>query len=163
MLCSHSYISATVIGAITKCAFVVIKSSLSKMYPESDGGKVFSALSSVQAVVPFVSRPLVTALFNRENHEASAYFFTSAMFFVLMTIFLLIRLVRTRDQNDYEAVDGDVHPELWQLAIFCTYDKLRRWARVRFDARGSLLFTMEGWWGQKMSFSQHFWADFSYH
>ena len=103
-------ILATVIGAITPCAFVSIKSMLSKLCSETNRGKIFSTLSSIQGLVALASTTLIKEMFLQS--EASVFAFTSAMFFVLGLIFVLVLFMRRRDVDlgqEYEVIEGDVH------------------------------------------------------
>ncbi|XP_042212999.1 solute carrier family 46 member 3-like [Homarus americanus] len=99
---------ASVVSSVGGLALVVSRSIISKIVPRDELGKVFSMLAFWESILPLVSHPLYTAVYNAtiEDYPGTIYFLSATFLGVTTVIFIWLLVEKKR-----EIVSTQLHEE----------------------------------------------------
>ncbi len=86
------------VGALHSVCAIVIRSMLSKVSPASDLGKIFSLLACLESVMPVLSIPVLTVVYEAtlNNFPGAVYIAMAGIFFAVGTVLSYVHYLLSR-------------------------------------------------------------------
>nr|XP_053632536.1 proton-coupled folate transporter-like isoform X3 [Cherax quadricarinatus] len=105
-MCSMLFAFGSIVSCLGGLPLIVTRSIISKVVPREELGKVFSLLASWESIIPLLSNPLYTFLYNATIKVfPGAMYFLNAIFFINASVIYIWIFSNRRDERSEHLID----------------------------------------------------------